>query len=85
MLWENVKNLPDRIINKISHENVFRFYEINPFEQLGKENCTVAALRELGKDVDVSIQSYGGNDARVQGDMSKPVTAADVMKTWGGL
>jgi predicted TIM-barrel fold metal-dependent hydrolase len=85
MLWENVKNLPDRVINKISHENVFRFYGINPCEKLGKENCTVAALRELGKDVDVSIKSYGGNDARVQGDMSKPVTAADVMKTWGGL
>jgi predicted TIM-barrel fold metal-dependent hydrolase len=84
-LWENVKDLPERIINKISHQNVFRFYGIDPVAKLGRENCTVAALRSRATHVDVSVKSYGGSDARVKGDMSRPVTAADVKKTWGGL
>jgi predicted TIM-barrel fold metal-dependent hydrolase len=84
-LWDNVKDLPEPVINKISHENMFRFFGIDPIAELDRENCTVGALRAKATHVDTSIRSQGGKDARVMGDRSKPVTAGDVMATWGGL
>lgn len=84
-LWDNIKDLPERIINKISHGNLFKFYNFDPVAELGRENCTVGALRSRAQHVDVTIRSFGGKDARTKGDMSRPVTADDVRKTWGGL
>jgi len=82
-LWDNVKDLPDPIINKITHGNVFKFFEFDPVAILGRENCTVGALRAQAQHVDTAVRSQGGRDARVEGDMTRPVTTADVQKTMG--
>ena len=83
-LWDNVKDLPDPVIDKITHANAFKFFGVDPFAQLGgRENCTVGALRAKAAAVDTSVRSMDGKDARVVGDGSKPVTYADVMVTMG--
>jgi predicted TIM-barrel fold metal-dependent hydrolase len=82
--WESVKHLPERQIHKITHENFFREYHFNPFERRSRESCTVGALRELGRTVDITLESFGGLDARGFGDRSKPVVARDIWKTYRG-
>jgi hypothetical protein len=49
-----------------------RIFKYDPFSRLGRENCTVGALRAKAKHVDVSPRSYGqakpkptGRDPRV--------------------
>jgi len=84
-LWENVKDLPDRVIDKITHANVFNFYEIDPIAVGGgRQSCTVEALRSRATGVDTRIISMSGKDARVQGHSDKPVTARDVWATLAG-
>ena len=81
-LWDNVKNLPERIIDKITHQNVFNFFEVDPIAAGGgRANCTVGALRQRASGVDTALVSLPGKDARVKGDFEHPVTAADVWKT----
>ena len=82
-LWKNVKDLPEAVANKITHGNAFKFFNFDPIAILGRENCTVGALRAQAKDVDTSERSLEGKDARVQGDLSRAVTAGDVWKTFG--
>ena len=82
-LWDCVKDLPDPVIDKITHGNAFKFFNVDPVAILGRENCTVGALRELGRGVDTTVRSLGGRDARVEGDLTRPVTAADVQRTMG--
>jgi len=79
-LWLNVKDLPDRAIRKITHENAFRFFGVDPISELGISNCTVGALRTQAAHVDTSTRSMSGKDARVMGDPTGPVTARDVWK-----
>jgi len=84
-LWENVKDLPDRVIDKITHANAFNFYEIDPIAVGGgRQNCNVGALRSRATGVDTRIVSMSGKDARVQGNVDKPVTARDVWATLAG-
>jgi len=80
-LWENVKDLPERVINKITHENVFKFYNVDPLAVLGRENCTVAALRAKAGSVDTTLRSLPGKDARIIGRSDRAVTCADVQQT----
>ncbi len=82
-LWENVKDLPERVINKITHQNAYKFFGVDPVAQLGAANCTVATLRAKAAavPVDISTKSYDGKDARVHGDDAQPVTSADVAAT----
>jgi predicted TIM-barrel fold metal-dependent hydrolase len=81
-LWDNIKTLPDNVIEKITHRNAYRFFGIDPIAELGRENCTVAALRARASHVDISTQSKGGKDARVHGADGEAVTASDVGKTF---
>ena len=80
-LWPNVKDLPERVIDKITHQNAYRFFGMNPVADLGRAACTVGALRAKAKDVDTSVRSSGGNDARQLGDWNKAVTFRDVAAT----
>lgn len=82
-LWLNVKDLPGRVIDKITHANAFGFFNVDPVAILGRENCTVAALRAQARDVDTTVRSMEGKDARIQGDLTRPVTAKDVWATFG--
>jgi hypothetical protein len=43
------KHLSDETINKVTHLNVMREYNYDPFALLGRENCTVGALRAQAK------------------------------------
>ena len=83
-LWDNLKDLPDAIIDKITHRNAMRFFGVDPIAQLGgRANCTIGALRAKAVGVDTSTKSMDGKDARMMGDPSKPVTSADVLVTMG--
>jgi len=81
-LYDNVKDLPDAIADKITHGNVFSFFNVNPFEVLGgRENCTVGALRAKAGHVDTTERSMPGKDARIMGRADRPVTFADAAVT----
>ena len=45
--------LDDAKINKITHENAMRHYQLRPVRHPPAEQCTVAALRAEAPDVDV--------------------------------
>lgn len=78
IIWDSVKHLPKTIIDKVTHANAMREYSFDPFAILGRENCTVGALRAQAAHVDVKPKSgLGGLDPR-QG--VEPVTSADIMK-----
>ncbi|CUU56244.1 Predicted metal-dependent hydrolase, TIM-barrel fold [Parafrankia irregularis] len=50
---ENLGELPDDTINKITHENAMRHYQFDPFRHRPRERCTAGALRAEAADVDV--------------------------------
>lgn len=78
VLWSSIQNLPPSVINKITHGNVMRDYGYNPFENLGRESCTVGALRKQAEHVDTSPVSRGGQNPTKKG--AGPVTSGDVVK-----
>jgi len=47
-------NCTDEEIDMITHQNVARFFDWDPFKHTTKENATVGALRALARDVDVT-------------------------------
>ena len=49
----------DDDVDKISHANAMRLFSYDPFSTLGKENCTVGALREQAQGWDVSVVARG--------------------------
>ena len=49
----------DADIDKISHANAMKLYNYDPFSILGKENCTVGALRKQAEGWDTSIVARG--------------------------
>jgi predicted TIM-barrel fold metal-dependent hydrolase len=77
-LFDNAQDLSDVEINKITHLNAMREFSYDPFAILGRENCTVGALRAKAVHVDTKPKSRGGLSPA--GDPDKSVTAADVKK-----
>lgn len=77
-LWNTIQNIPADEIDKITHLNAMREFSYDPFSILGRENCTVAALRAKAKHVDTVPKSRGGLNPAV--DTGKPVTSADIKK-----
>jgi len=82
-LWASVLGQPDEIINKVTHENAMKLLTYHPFEGLGgRENCTVGALRHLGRDVDISPRAgLGGlktNSMDLVGQARRPVTSGEI-------
>ncbi|GAB3101613.1 amidohydrolase [Aestuariicella hydrocarbonica] len=75
--WSQCQGLTDEQINKITHLNVMREYSYDPFSILGRENCTVGALRKLAEHVDTS-PALGMGGAAPKRDPSKPVTSGDI-------
>jgi predicted TIM-barrel fold metal-dependent hydrolase len=83
-LWETMHTLPKATIDKITHENALKQYRFDPFPLMGgRENCTVGALRELGKNVDVSPRANLGG-ARPGSPDGKPVTSGDIARLLTG-
>src|ERR1700712_4949223 len=53
-LWDDVKHLTDSTINKITHLNAMREFSYDPISLLGRENCTVGALKQRAASVPVN-------------------------------
>ena len=60
-VWKQMQasQCSDADIDKITHANAMRLYKFDPFSVLGKENCTVGALRAQAEGWDVSIVARG--------------------------
>jgi predicted TIM-barrel fold metal-dependent hydrolase len=80
-LYDTIKHLPERVINKVSHENALRIMKFDAFGKMGgRDKCTVGALRQLATHIDTSPKSYGGPAPLVPGETRRPVTSGDVTK-----
>jgi len=60
ILWEGLQGVSDQEIDQITHLNAMEAFNFDPFKHLPREQCTVGALRELGKDVDIRLIPRGG-------------------------
>lgn len=83
-LWASVNGMPRQTIDKITHLNAMREYSYDPFALLGRENCTVGALRAKATHVDVEPRhNLGGlrpEAADAVGTARRPVTSGDITK-----
>ncbi|SKB97137.1 amidohydrolase family protein [Sphingopyxis flava] len=77
-------NLTDAQIDKITHQNAAKALQFDPIEILGRENVTVGALRNAGRDVDMS--PVGKNRGIPPSERwGHVVTAGDVARQHGKL
>ena len=81
-LWESVKDLPEHVINKITHENVMKMYSFDPISVLGRENCTVSALRAQATHVDTNCYPTPGLKP---GQKDRVVTSGDVNSMFASM
>ena len=72
-------DVPDDDIDKITHRNALKAYSLDPFAALGREHCTVGALRAQAAHVDTTPRSQGGA-APVAAGETRVVTSGDVVK-----
>lgn len=83
-LWAAVQGLPRATVDKVTHLNAMREYSYDPFSILGRENCTVGALRAKATHVDVEPrQNLGGLKPEMADTVRaarKPVTSGDIQK-----
>lgn len=77
-LWENFTGLSDELIEKFTHRNAMNFFAFDPFAILGKENCTVAALRARAAHVDTAVKEVY-NSTRQLGKTGRAVTSGEVI------
>lgn len=83
VLWESLEALPDEDIDRITHLNAMRHFQYDPFAQIPREACTVRALREQAKDVDVSLR-VGAGGKRPSDYAKGYCTISDIMKQLAG-
>jgi predicted TIM-barrel fold metal-dependent hydrolase len=76
ILSKSLVGVPDDEINKITHENALRFFQLDAFAHRPKDKCTAAALRAESPDVDLSLRSQGGKPPSEE--TNRPVTTQDV-------
>jgi len=68
ILWESLDGVPDAEINKMTHENALRVFQLDAFSQRPKAKCTAAALRAESPDVDLGLRrQQGGKPPRDAG------------------
>jgi hypothetical protein len=84
-LWACVNQLPSGVIDKITHQNAMKQFQFDVYDMLGgRENCTVGALREQAKHVDVSPRhGLGGLNAgaeRLVKDARRPITSGEIQQ-----
>jgi predicted TIM-barrel fold metal-dependent hydrolase len=64
-------------IDKITHKTALKTYRWDAVDRLGREKCNVAAMRELGRAVDLTPISGGGKPPR---EHPGSVRARDIIK-----
>jgi len=80
-LHETLIHLPEKTINKISHENALRLFNFDAFGLMGgRDKCTVGALRKLAENVDTDPKSYGGPAPLAAGQERQRVTSGDIIR-----
>lgn len=83
-LWAAVRGLPRTTIDKVTHANAMREYSYDPFSILGRENCTVGALRAKATHVNVEPrENLGGLKPELADTVRaahKPVTSGDIQR-----
>ncbi|HBO3410778.1 TPA: amidohydrolase family protein, partial [Pseudomonas aeruginosa] len=75
--WESLKRLPKETIDKVTHLNAMREFSYDPFAILGRENCTVGALRAQATHVSTE-PALGMGGAAPKREKGKPVTSGDI-------
>ena len=77
--------LSDEEINQVTHLNAIKNFNFDPIALLGRENCTVGALREKARKagIDTREKSGGGNSAKIT-DRSGRMTSGEVQKLFAG-
>jgi predicted TIM-barrel fold metal-dependent hydrolase len=75
--WESLKRLPKAAIDKVTHLNAMREFSYDPFVILGRENCTVGALRAQATHVSTE-PALGMGGAAPKREKGKPVTSGDI-------
>jgi predicted TIM-barrel fold metal-dependent hydrolase len=80
-LWESVKHLTGRQIDKVTHGNAMRFFRFDPFAHHAKRDLTVGSLRAraAAAKVDVTPRSFGGAAPLKAGEQPRPVTSGDIV------
>ena len=79
-LLQTLAHLPERQINKVSHQNALRMMRFDAFGKMGgRDNCTVGALRKLASHVSTATQSFGGPAPLAPGEKPRIVTSADII------
>jgi predicted TIM-barrel fold metal-dependent hydrolase len=85
-LWVSVQGLKRETIDKVTHLNAMREYSYDPFSILGRENCTVGALRAKATHVDTSPrQGLGGlktDSMFVASEAKRPVTSGEILEMY---
>ena len=81
-LYKSVQHLTDLQINKVTHLNAMRFFRFDPFKHHRREDLTVGALRAraAADQVDITLQSFGGEKPLADGEAPRPITSGDVVK-----
>jgi hypothetical protein len=78
-IWSQVKHLSKPTIDKLTHANVMHEFSYDPFSILGRENCTVGALRAQAGHVDTRpVKGLGGFNPTGPGRSGEPVTSGEV-------
>ncbi len=76
-LWRSLRDLSRSQIDKITHLNAMREFSYDPFSLLGRENCTVGALREKAIHITTTpTQGLGG--AKPLAGTARPITSGDI-------
>ncbi|MDG2078821.1 MAG: amidohydrolase family protein [Pseudomonadales bacterium] len=78
-------NMTDAEINTVTHLNAIKYFNFDPIAILGRENCTVGALRAQAEadGVDTTSRSGGGRSATIT-DRSGRMTSGEVQKLFAG-
>jgi predicted TIM-barrel fold metal-dependent hydrolase len=75
---ENVVRLSDDDVNMITHLNAMKHFQYDPFSILGRENCTVGALRRSAAGHDVAIRSVNAANVGKHAARAVDLVAPDV-------
>ncbi|MDB5428912.1 MAG: amidohydrolase 2 [Caulobacter sp.] len=81
VLWESMKGVPKAEVDLMTHLNAMRDFSFDPFTVLGRENCTVGALRAQAKAKGVDTTPISGRGGiKPSFDDEKVVTCGDVLR-----
>jgi predicted TIM-barrel fold metal-dependent hydrolase len=81
-LWQSIKHLTDRQIDKVTHLNAMRWLHPDMFKYYKREELSVGSLRAraAADKVDITPISTGGAAPLAAGEMKRRVTSGDILK-----